>query len=480
MASSIPEGFVLVKKDKERKSSLPPGFVRVNKEPEKKASPHDDFDFDVVQMAKNIPSSASRLVANTVDAVVHPVRTGKALGNLAQSTGNYLGRKAAELVTGQEIEADPLNDESVAQGAGQAMKDRYGSVNALKRTLQNDPVGLLSDASGVGMVAGKAPMLAKVGQISAAAEPVGLMVRATKASGRAMLPKSLAPRIYESGMKLNHPDLDTQNAIVRNAMEEGVIPKEKAGFLDRRKGRKGRKEVRDEINASQAKADQLVSDATGAGTGVFASDLFKYFPDLQQKYSGIVPKGKRNRRTLNRVEQEMTDTIGPRVVLTPDEVQKFKQQANKATFDEYGRPKKDVESEAWSNLRGGAKEALEDAVPGLGEANQRTAKLINIEKPLKKTIKKMSGDKLVRYMAFGGTGVAATAAAIFGGPVVSTGVLALAYLSRPASKARIGIALNRLKTGKTDWMPESMTGAEARVALQLAAQEAQRQEQEKE
>lgn len=429
---------------------------------------------DVVETLSNVPESLGRAATETYEAVTHPVETTKSVLKLAKSLGLKGVRKFQEASYG--IDIPPYAGEETADAAAQALKDRYGSVEAIRNTVMTDPVGAALDVTSTGVLS-KVP---KVARLSATLEPYNLAKKATRQSAKTLLPKSAPARVYESGVRLNHPDLDTQNRLVQSAMDEGVIPKNEAGFIDRKMGHKGRRELRNEINSSQAAADALVSGATNNGTGIFASDLFQYFPDLQQKYSGIVPKGKKNRRTINRVEQETMDTIGPRVVLTPDEVQKFKQQANKATFDDYGRPKKDVESEAWSNLRAGAKDALEDAVPDLGKTNQRTATLINLEKPLKKTIKQMGQSRLANYVTLGGAGVAATAAHLLGGPVASAGVLTAAYLAKPASKARIGIALNRLKKGEVNWIPKDMTAAEVRAALYLAGQQQQMQEQEKE
>lgn len=82
---------------------------------------------------KNVGKSGVDLVGSVVDALVHPLRTGKSIGNLAVGAGQKvlgIDGKASESV-------DALVD---------FYKNRYGNGN-IGNTLYNDPVGVLADLS---------------------------------------------------------------------------------------------------------------------------------------------------------------------------------------------------------------------------------------------------------------------------------------------------------------------------------------------
>ena len=99
--------------------------------------PQEPVEFSLRETISNIPSSALALGEDIYTAVRHPIDTATGIGKLAQSTGNKIGRNVAELVYGQEMEVMPQHSEQIADVVGSAIKDRYGSVDALKNTLMN-------------------------------------------------------------------------------------------------------------------------------------------------------------------------------------------------------------------------------------------------------------------------------------------------------------------------------------------------------
>lgn len=430
----------------------------------------------VKESLSNFPESFKGAVSDTYDMLTHPVETGKSALKLAKALGLKGVRKFQEATYGVDI--SPYQGEETADAVGQFYKDRYGSLNKIRNTVIEDPFGALLDATSIGTLGplGKARLAAKT------VEPYSVASNITRELVGRRIPQALPDRIYESGVGLKHVDPDKQRKIVRSAMDKGVVPKQKGNVLDWWKDRKGADEVRRDINSLTTKADQLVANAGASGSGLFSNEIFQYYPDLQNKYKGMVPEGETKRATIADVESQMNDMINSRPVLDVEEVNKFKKHANAELYDEYGRRKKDVRSESWDTLRRGSRKALEDAVPGLEEVNKKAKELLDIEKPLKKSLKAMSSQqRILKGLAVGsGTGIAALGAHALGGPVAAGGVLALAYLSRPASKARIGIALNRIKNGASNWVPEGMTMGEVRAAAWLASQQRQaEQEQEK-
>jgi len=117
----------------------------------------------------NVGKSAANVIGSTVEAIVHPIQTGKAL----VGTGVGFAQKLIPGEQKQERYADAL--------IGYA-KDRYGSGQAIKDTLYNDPVGALLDAStavtGGGAAASKLGALSKAGKLADVGEAVSSVGRA--------------------------------------------------------------------------------------------------------------------------------------------------------------------------------------------------------------------------------------------------------------------------------------------------------------
>lgn len=92
--------------------------------------------FSVGRTISNIPKSAGNLIGGVVNAAVHPIRTVKAIGSVAAGG-------VEKLIPGKQAE-----EASFDQLVGH-YKERYGSVDQFLKTLEDDPVGVLADASTV-------------------------------------------------------------------------------------------------------------------------------------------------------------------------------------------------------------------------------------------------------------------------------------------------------------------------------------------
>lgn len=106
----------------------------------------------------NTPESALRFASDMAQVFIHPVETAQNLG------GVLLGTLQLAIPGEQDSEAN-------AKAVGQFFVDRYGSVENLKKTLSDDPVGFLADAAtvltGGGALAARAPGIAgKIGKIT--------------------------------------------------------------------------------------------------------------------------------------------------------------------------------------------------------------------------------------------------------------------------------------------------------------------------
>lgn len=106
----------------------------------------------------NVPASYRRLLSNMGTAIAHPVDTVANLGKVATGT-------IQNMTPGYVTENRP-GYSAEANAAGAALKDRYGSLDALANTVKTDPVGAASDAS---LVLGGASGLARGASMAAKA-----------------------------------------------------------------------------------------------------------------------------------------------------------------------------------------------------------------------------------------------------------------------------------------------------------------------
>lgn len=159
------------------------GRLQAKQTQQQPASPQED-EMSFLDAAttgfKNIPESAVRFGRDMAQPFLHPVDTAKSLASL--------GKGAIELlIPGEQA------DEETAMAFGKFLKDRYGSWDAIKKTLAQDPVGMAADvslvATGGAAAAGRLPgavgRAAKtVGKAAKAIDPVIAAGRFAKAVGR--------------------------------------------------------------------------------------------------------------------------------------------------------------------------------------------------------------------------------------------------------------------------------------------------------
>ena len=158
----------------------------------------DEKDFSTGEMLSNIPESAIEY-GKAVTAPIHsPVSTGTSLAELASGA---ITKGASKILP---VSEERLQEEDVQlfDNAAQAIKDRYGSWNNFKRTLEKDPVGVAGDISSIlggGAAALKAGGLAKtagvVGKVATAVDPIaGPLTAGTAATSKIAKASGLAAK----------------------------------------------------------------------------------------------------------------------------------------------------------------------------------------------------------------------------------------------------------------------------------------------
>jgi hypothetical protein len=182
--------------------------------PQQQAAPEQPLDPQWSDLPGNIPQSAHDTAANLYQAVSHPIDTITALNDAAMGGIERLrpqwlkDANAAVMPSWSQPNQETLGRQQQVSGLmGQALKDRYGGLENLKRTAITDPVGGLLDvsalATGGGALAARLPMsgasavgrgLLKAGELT---NPLNAVIKPVQ--GAALLGESLAGATTGSG-----------------------------------------------------------------------------------------------------------------------------------------------------------------------------------------------------------------------------------------------------------------------------------------
>jgi hypothetical protein len=114
-----------------------------------------------VEAVANVVPSAINMASGVYEAVTSPVQTIKSLGDVAAgAVYNVLPKEVVSFI--DKFDSNPANKQraiEMANAVGGVYKDRYGSEEAIKKTIATDPVGFAGDLStlltGGAMAAGR-------------------------------------------------------------------------------------------------------------------------------------------------------------------------------------------------------------------------------------------------------------------------------------------------------------------------------------
>lgn len=124
---------------------------------------------------KNLPGSSLQALKDLIYPVLHPIETGKAIESLSPgSTSSII----------KSFKGEP-QDKSIPDALVKMIVDRYGSIDAVKKTISEDPAGFALDMStlltGGGTAAAKAlPTASKAGKIARLAQQADPLTMAAK------------------------------------------------------------------------------------------------------------------------------------------------------------------------------------------------------------------------------------------------------------------------------------------------------------
>lgn len=418
----------------------------------KSQGPHD---FSATNMVKNIPGSAMNLASDLAQPFLSPIETAKSVGSLA--TG--MAQKASDAYTGDNEYKDSPDVRS-ANSVIDSMKERYGGWDNLKRTAENDPVGILSDVAGIATgggalaaktagkvasvantasstgrvadkIAGAAQMVEKAGK---AIDPINMAVNTASAGVSRLTPAGLPAHMYESSAKFGTTiDPAQRERMVQTALDERIMPSQK-----------GLNKLQGIIASESAAIESILTAAEEAGTSIPKGKLLSAVRKYRNSISKVTtPDYKKMTNQIDAVLNDLGEQWADIDTLTPNQVQQFKRSTDKLiNFDAITQQSKIGTQGAQNASRSGAKAVLEEIDPSIGDKNRRIGDLIELrDDGLARSAARIENRDII---GMGPTVKVLPGAALGGAPGAIAGAGA-SVLTSPKIQAAIGIALNQLK-----------------------------------
>jgi len=346
--------------------------------------------FSAAEMIKNIPSSAGKLIKDVTHPIRHPIQTAESLVGLGMDAGSKMDSQPntldlAKYVLG--VKGSPVD--SVVD----ATRQRYGSVDAVKSTLQNDPVGLLADASGL-VTAGattalKTGKVAKMAQKAGmASDPINIASNIPKLGANNLTPKALPRKLYESAAKFR-PSLDKtiRTNMVETALKEGIMPTTKG--LDKAKAA---------IGGLDSDLNKIIEAATATGKTIPKGALYTKLKDLRVELGGMNLDAVKELKQVDNVVKGFEDHLKKlnKDSLTPRELQSLKTRTYKTiNFDIKQGKASYAKNETRKAVAKSAKELLEDMDPSIKNTNKRMGNLIELSDELPRVASRIDNHNII-------------------------------------------------------------------------------------
>lgn len=432
--SSLPAGFVV------RESGPPEGFeVRQSR---------DEHDFNVMNMLKNVPSSAGEYVGDIAATLSDPIGAATGVWNVVQGVGDKLG-----------IDVDGEDQSMYADAVGKMISDRYGSVDKFQRSLETDPVGVLSDISGIlsggaTAVAGRLPRVAATAQTaSRVLDPASAVLAPARAIGR------IDPnQMYQEVMKFGTTNpLADRRQWAQTLMDERIVPGE-AGV---EKLTNRMQEVGDRRNALIAAADE-------AGVRLDPQDMLAGLDDLKSEVGGFRAGAAQNVKAIDDFVDGFIAEHGLRGKVTVKEVQDFKSDLyNQINWKASRAQGQKIDEDIYKAVGRTAKAAIEEVAPEVGELNRRWGEMIDASKPFERSSARIDNRNAIGLQ----TPMVATAAEFIAPGIGGVTAGGASLLTGPKNKARLALAINEIQkaNGRLDRVPSrvlsGLTNAEVRQAV---------------
>lgn len=380
----------------------------------------------------NIPESAGQYLSNIYQVIRHPIDTSETLGQLAVGL-------VEKLIPGEQ------KDEKTIDDFGNFLRERYGSIDNIKQTIANDPVGFVSDLSTVVMGAGaavsKTGQVAKlggvtqagktIGKVGAAIEPLSI-AKAIPVGIAKKTPQSVIDKLYASSVKMSTvlPAAERAKRIT-TGLDEAILPTEKG--LHKLWGR---------INDTNKAISDNIVDAARKGEKINADMVVGKLDDLRSFYKNTLNPAP-FLDEIDDIEKTFRDAHGSKIPI--DKAQKIKQNTYVLLKKHYGELK-NLNIEAQKTLARGIKEEIAKLHPEINTLNKTDSALMSLEESIERATARIRNRDLIGLGVKTGTGVGGAVDVVTGmkGPGLLTG-LTTSILDTPVVKAMLSIVLHKAK-----------------------------------
>ena len=387
---------------------------------EPQANPVAAREFSTSEMMSNIPGSALQLGKDIVTPFIHPVDTGKAVYGL--------GRGLLE-----KLEPGVQENEKYPDAVMDALKGRYGSVDAAKQTAMKDPVGMLSD------VAGGAGFLPKIGKVARAVDPINVGLN-TAATGLKHLTPTAWPREwYKTAAKFRKTSKQSTKDIDRKidtALDEGIMPTQA-----------GVEKVYDKVFNLNDQVDDLIDAAANSPDGWLPADrVFRYIDDVKKDLGGFKADAAIDLKDVDNAVTAFRDHLKANNIntVTARQLQDFKKDIyHKIDFSMKQGKANYAQNQTKKSMARAAREDIETLAPDVSDINKREGALLDLLDPLEQAASRIDRRDFI--------GLGLPMKAVAGETVAPGGGLAgilLGLADNPKIKADMAIRLHQIQQRK--------------------------------
>jgi hypothetical protein len=402
-------------------------------------------DFSLSETIGNIPSSAMKLGEDIIQPILHPIDTAKSL----QSLGQGLVEKAFVPHEINGIDFGPTENEEVVNAVGGFIKERYGSIDAFKSTVQTDPVGALADIAG--LLAGGSTLIPKVGQaanigskvaaLGKAVDPLNISVSAVKAvaKGGKLIPQALPEKLLESALKFRPSIKPKQRAsMTKTALSHGILPT--VGGLEK---------ITEKLDTLNVGLDNIIDTATKKGVTIPKGVIFTELKKLRRDLGGVKVNASPDLKVINRIAKDLDLNMRrlKKDRLTPRELQDLKTDAYKRiNFDVKSGSAEAAKSETARAIAKGGKESLERLDPNVKGINKDMGDLLELNTELERVVSRLDNRNLISLDTAAKVAAGAASDAARGGAPIGTAIgTGAAIFGNPRVKARAALMLENLR-----------------------------------
>lgn len=409
------------------------------------------IDFSATEMIKNFPSSLAQEAKDIGSALMSPLESGESLINV---------------IVGSVQKLDPTGftgEDKIkyADAVGEYYANRYGSFNAFKRELQNNPAAVLGDASmfltGGAVAAGKTASLAnKIGKTEVATKVADVASDVAKV-GASIDPFNVALNVpltgLGQGVRLTGAGEDIASNLYESALKPSMTLPQKQRkaivktALDKKLGinSSGVDKLQSRIAELNNRVDKLLETATDADKGIPTEVVFKNLDELKKDVGGFRIEAADDLKEVARIEEALRKQIrkiGKQKTVSAKDLQEFKidisSKINWKSKNLRGSP---VEEKMYKSLGKGAREGIAESIPEISVLNKELSELLNLEPYLIRGADRIGNRDIMGI----GPAIKSSGGRALGGDVGAGVGGALGILDMPRVKSGLGIAINEYR-----------------------------------